>query len=740
MSAGKDYGMKRFRRSIALIVAAIVLVSGLPLLNTGNAYAASSKTAWKKTVPKVTSAKNLSDSAITVKWKKVKGAKGYVIRYATNKKFKKAKSVTVKKSAESKTIKKLKAGKKYYVRVRAFKKSNGRKVYTKWSSTKTAVISFYKPVIKSVTANKKSIALKWKKVAGSTGYQIRYSTDESFSNPKTIKITSRKTVSKTITGLAANTKYYLRIRAVKKTGSKTKYTAWTKVEATTGENGSDSDDQSSDTDTSSDTDDTSSDTDGSGKNEFTLYIDHENIDNEVTGFAGKDFTADVNDYVSVSGSNLIKSVSFSDESLVQFDKNSSAEPNAYWFNISFKNVGVTDMTVTDEFGQKVTLKITIEDAQLPGVKKFSMDSSLPVPDVDTVESSPYYACANVIWPDEFPQNSNYGFQGCTCRYELFDGRSDFTTAKEQWNNGGYCKLSWFYVYGDQYIRVRAYRVEGDTVYFGPWSKTVIAREFDTQTPKSGKAQYDYELYFLSDMDTYTEKTRPVYLKTNNPDPNSFAVTVNGKSIAASVSIMGKNRYFDDVEYTCATDTDRVWQKVKGGYLGQIEVAEAGQFTVEVREYYSDGYIVASSMPLKVLNYEAERDKYMAKVIADNTDSSMNSLEKMDAVCEFLRNGQYRYLPVHNGERVSLASVPALPWFVVKRWDSATSPAMLQLFAEKIGGFENIHGGYDWDTHANAYATFEGEEHVFEVCPLLETGEVDYEMIDFTDSGYLYTFK
>ena len=53
--------------------------------------------------------------------KKVKNATGYEIQYATNKKFKKAKTKKVKKLKV--TLKKLKKKKKYFIRVRAFNKT-----------------------------------------------------------------------------------------------------------------------------------------------------------------------------------------------------------------------------------------------------------------------------------------------------------------------------------------------------------------------------------------------------------------------------------------------------------------------------------------------------------------------------------------------------------------------------------------------------------------------------------------
>ena len=89
----------------------------------------------------LTSAKNSKSKQILLKYKKVSGAKGYEISYSTNKKFKKV--VTKKNTAKtSYTIRKLKKGKIYYVRIRAYRMdSTGKKVYGKYSSMKKVKVS-----------------------------------------------------------------------------------------------------------------------------------------------------------------------------------------------------------------------------------------------------------------------------------------------------------------------------------------------------------------------------------------------------------------------------------------------------------------------------------------------------------------------------------------------------------------------------------------------------------------------
>ena len=94
--------------------------------------------------PKNTKIKKLTSKKanLTITWSKISGVKGYQIQVATDKKFKKnKKTVTIKKQKTTKkTIKKLKSGKKYYVRIRTYKISKNKKVYSSWTKAKKVKI------------------------------------------------------------------------------------------------------------------------------------------------------------------------------------------------------------------------------------------------------------------------------------------------------------------------------------------------------------------------------------------------------------------------------------------------------------------------------------------------------------------------------------------------------------------------------------------------------------------------
>ncbi len=109
---------------------------------TGNTtlYAHWAKVAKPGKVKKPT-VKNSKKNTIKITFKKVKGAQGYEIRYATKSNMKGAKKVTTKKTSSTIKNKKLiKKGRTCYVQVRAFKKdSAGSKVYSKSYSTKVKI-------------------------------------------------------------------------------------------------------------------------------------------------------------------------------------------------------------------------------------------------------------------------------------------------------------------------------------------------------------------------------------------------------------------------------------------------------------------------------------------------------------------------------------------------------------------------------------------------------------------------
>lgn len=152
----------------------------------------------------------------------------------------KSPTVTVKDTYNDKTLKK---NTNYKVTLATGRKNVGSyKVTVKGTGnysgtvTRTFKINPKGTALKSVTAAKKALTVKWTaqktKMSTSyiTGYEIQIATDSKFTkNTKTITVAGYKKVSRKITGLKAKTNYYVRIRTYKTISGTKYYSAWSKA-------------------------------------------------------------------------------------------------------------------------------------------------------------------------------------------------------------------------------------------------------------------------------------------------------------------------------------------------------------------------------------------------------------------------------------------------------------------------------------------------------------------------------
>lgn len=176
--------------------------------------------------------------SITVNLRKPDAAAtGFKIQYSTDKTFKSnVKTVTLGRDKTSVTIKNLKAGKKYYVRVRAYKALTEKTVYSQWSNilnTKPK-IKAEKPVIARVIAKSRGLSLRMEKLGQDMkGYEVQYSTDKNFKKSVKKVTLDRSQRTLTITNLKARTKYYIRVRSYAVDAGKTIRSDWCKTKSVT---------------------------------------------------------------------------------------------------------------------------------------------------------------------------------------------------------------------------------------------------------------------------------------------------------------------------------------------------------------------------------------------------------------------------------------------------------------------------------------------------------------------------
>lgn len=112
---------------------------------TGKGNYTGKKTVYFNIVPKKAAISKLASTkkaTMSVTWKKDSTASGYQVVIAKNSKFTSGKvtATITKNTTTTKTFTKLSKGKKYYVKVRAYKTIDGKKVYGSYSAVKTKTV------------------------------------------------------------------------------------------------------------------------------------------------------------------------------------------------------------------------------------------------------------------------------------------------------------------------------------------------------------------------------------------------------------------------------------------------------------------------------------------------------------------------------------------------------------------------------------------------------------------------
>lgn len=177
----------------------------------------STKSAKTLAKTKITGITSSNEEVLKISWKKVSGAKGYIISRSTSKNsgYKKIDTVTGKTSYSDDTVK---AGKTYYYKVEAYNVNSGTKGYGGASDAVAGKTAKRTKITSIVSANEKTLTIKWNKITGAYGYRIKRSTDEdgTYKVVKTIK--SGNTTSYKDTSVKAGKTYYYTVETMVKTG------------------------------------------------------------------------------------------------------------------------------------------------------------------------------------------------------------------------------------------------------------------------------------------------------------------------------------------------------------------------------------------------------------------------------------------------------------------------------------------------------------------------------------------
>lgn len=126
--------MKNIKKLLCVLLAVVTVLSSLLIVPTSA----------KSLKPTQIESVSILTTGIRIKWNAVKGVSGYQIQTARSKDFKKnkttfkvAKPNASAKRLRNKDLKAFKPYKKYYVRIRTYKSSGKKTIYSKWSAAKS---------------------------------------------------------------------------------------------------------------------------------------------------------------------------------------------------------------------------------------------------------------------------------------------------------------------------------------------------------------------------------------------------------------------------------------------------------------------------------------------------------------------------------------------------------------------------------------------------------------------------
>ena len=565
-----------------------------------------------------------------------------------------------------------------------------------------------------------------------SGYQLRYATNSKLQNAKSITVKGNKNNTISLNGLNPGTTYYMQARTYMTVKGKKYYSKWSSINSRT----------------------TIGNSGNNTPNAITKPTPTPTPVPQLTlEYGAENITLESGKYYDIQISNGIEAIDISDPSVVY-----PTDGNVGGCSASFATLdpGKCVITITDIYGQKITSTVTVTQKLYNSttdtysvVASEVVDNTLPVPQITATRYGEGWITLECLGTSS---DSNIGYEG----YLSYNDKFEYSI-QNQWtsilNNGSHGDVSFDYLYTGYtyYTKVRTYTIRNNVKVVGPWSKThnVNLPRYDIEG--TAPAKYTYEVYGLDKQkaDIYTGCTKPLFIKTDNPDLNSFSLVCNGKSPLVDVYSGGTTHIYDDIPYENDDSEVTSLKKVKGGYIGYVDFDKAGTYDIEFREYSMSGYTVAKTVTLNVLDFNQAADAWTTDIINKTTTSNMTPFEKMDAVCAYLTDGRFKYVTVHGDNLVSLAAEPDSPYFITYRWDSYVSPAALCKFAKLIGGFDDIHNCYgdyprgsaEWSaTHYMIKLTIGNETREFFVCPLSSTGEVgETQMIDLTDLSNMRKF-
>lgn len=597
--------------------------------------------------------------------------------------------------------------------------------------------------IQSITPSKKNaeLSVSWKKSAiPNTYYQLSYSSNSKMKNAKILTVKNRTKVS--ISKLKFNTVYYTKVRTYIITNGKKYYSIWSHIKSRRTRKKVIIAPPSVPTNTPTPTATPVPTNTPTPTPTPTATPTPKPVFKFIEG--SESMSVNAGRFFTIQTSIPAKEMTISNTDAIQLYKKYSSD----FYSFYASEPGNVTITFKDRYDQtiqanvQVTQKMEEKGKGDVTITSTGTDSTLPLPEIERISYGSYGIA--VYFSNSFEITDPY--EGCevqiskekdfATKYHIKEDHTNNYLADDDRYRYGYTYITFNEKKGTTYyIRTRTYKIQNNKKITGPWT-AIQQVDISSGQKLSRKPKYSYELYYLDKnvSDLYTGYNRIVYIKTDNPDPDTISISSDNGSPYSGAS--NWRDFNDDITFLLKSDESSRLQKVEGGYVTGWEFSKSGTSKLEIRESSLDGYTVAGTATVHVQDSNTAKSNWMKDIISKVTTEEMTPFEKMDAICQYLRM-KFNYLLNDGKQILDLAAAPNEPYWTTYHWDSMLSPAALCDFAKLIGGFDDIHNCYydaeNWSyMHPNARLTIGNETRYFSACPLTETGYVaKVNKIDFS---------
>ena len=603
------------------------------------------------------------------------------------------------------------------------------------------------------------VTIKWRKqVKQSEGYQIEYSMDKQFRIKKSKTVFWYEKTSKVISDLESGRKYYFRIRTFNNSGDKNLYSTWSKVKSTkikapksnfklskTGINMESGDSRK-----------ITAKRKKTGNNEkvkwksSNKYVASVNRNGKITAkspgsciitatsAANSKYKCTLIVNVKCAPVKTIKVKQSGDHIRITWKKPKGV--NGYYVYRNGKRIAHIENIDIHEYndydaelvnGKKYAYKIVPHANNESNTRSRTASAYyLLPPDQINLENAGCkkirieWVASSRLSGYEIQYGTSKKFKSDTKTVTVTGGKKDTRTITVAKDNKAY------------YVRIRSLKKAGKKKYYSKWSdtysiKTIRKSAADKNTPsitaENEKLKYSYSFETIGTMKSIYYSFYIV--KTENPDVSSFILNFkkvkveNGKEqeIATGVNILAMDNYFiRDMDTYCN------YGILKDGYVFAIALDEPGEYRVYVQEDPLNYGPEAPIGTVRINDWKTEYYEWMDSIIAKTTTDDMTNDQKMEAIADYLRmNSSYYKTFLDNDGTTVLIDVRAIshvvPNYIRMEFDSASSPAMLVAFGERIGyPLESMYGDYEYGTpewylhHYKAINRETGKKYFF--CP------------------------